>query len=58
MWERRYFRIAKQATHKTNMRKKCGRYIKFANKNEKNLMQEILQRNPFNEKHKIRRNKQ
>lgn len=28
---------------------KCGRYIKFANKNEKNLMQEILQRNPFNE---------
>lgn len=26
---------------------KCGRYIKFANKNEKNLMQEILQRNPF-----------
>lgn len=49
MWERRYFRIAKQATHKTNMRK-CGRYIKFAkNKNEKNLMQEILQRNPFNE---------
>lgn len=29
--------------------KKCGRYIKFANKNEKNLMQEILQRNPFNE---------
>jgi hypothetical protein len=49
MWERRYFRIAKQATHKTNMRKKCGRYIKFANKNETNLMQEILQRNPFNE---------
>lgn len=28
---------------------KCGRYIKFANKNEKNLMQETLQRNPFNE---------
>lgn len=29
---------------------KCGRYIKFVNKNEKkNLMQEILQRNPFNE---------
>lgn len=28
---------------------KCGCYIKFANKNEKNLMQEILQRNPFNE---------
>ena len=26
---------------------KCGRYIKFANKNEKNLIQEILQRNPF-----------
>ena len=48
MWERRYFRITKQAIHKTNMRK-CGRYIKFANKNEKNLMQEILQRNPFNE---------
>lgn len=28
---------------------KCGRYIKFANKNENNLMQEILERNPFNE---------
>ena len=49
MWERRYFRIAKQATHKL-ICAKCGRYIKFANKNEKNLMQEILQRrNPFNE---------
>ena len=28
---------------------KCGRYIKFANKQEKNLIQIILQRNPFNE---------
>ena len=49
MWERRYFRFSIQSTHKTNICAKCGRYIKFANKNEKNLMQEILQRNPFNE---------
>lgn len=28
---------------------KCGRYIKFANKQEKNLIEAILQRNPFNE---------
>lgn len=49
MLERRYFRIAKQATHKTNICAKCGRYIKFANKQEKNLIEAILQRNPFNE---------
>lgn len=28
---------------------KCGCYIKFANKQEKNLIEAILQRNPFNE---------
>ena len=28
---------------------KCGRYSKFANKQEKNLIEAILQRNPFNE---------
>ena len=27
---------------------KCGRYIKFANKQEKNLIEAITQRNPFN----------
>lgn len=26
---------------------KCGRYIKFANKQEKNLIEAITQRNPF-----------
>lgn len=35
--------------HKKLICAKCGRYIKFANKQEKNLIEAILQRNPFNE---------
>lgn len=56
MWERRYFRIAKQATHKL-ICAKCGRYIKFANKNEKKYYKEIHLMKTQNNKIS-RRNKQ